>query len=72
MSHTERRLNAAQKAKKTIELRCRGVGWDAVADMCGYSSAQNACRAVSNALAWLSVPGRRPASQDRGYEARQA
>ena len=51
MSNTERRLTAAQKASKAIELRCRGVTWNAVAAQVGYSSAEHACRAVTNALA---------------------
>jgi hypothetical protein len=53
---TRTMLTAAQKRKKAIELRLRGVPWDDVADLVGYANAQNACRAVTDALAKYPAP----------------
>jgi hypothetical protein len=48
MASTASRLQAAQKVRRALQLRTEGYTWPQVAEQVGYSSAQHACRAVTD------------------------
>ncbi len=51
MRNTRARLSHAQKIDQAVDLHLQGYTWDEVAKACGYSTRQNANRAVRD---WLS------------------
>src|SRR5690625_3765002 len=60
-----RRINAAEKRGRALELRKAGATYDQIANQVGYSNRGNAQRAVQNALREITAE---PAREVRALE----
>ena len=64
----QRRIEAKERAKKALELRKKGMRYEAIAQTLGYSSRGNAHKAVMKELELLAKECREEAAQVRDLE----
>jgi hypothetical protein len=64
----QRRIEAKERALKALELRKKGMRYEAIAQQLGYSSRGNAHKAVMKELELLSKECREEAAQVRDLE----
>lgn len=64
----DRRLTAAEKARRALELRTQGLPYEEIAELCGWKSKSAAHKAVTRALAELA---QEPAEELRALELRR-
>lgn len=64
---TRRKLTAAQRKKKALDLRIAGHSYEYIAEACGYAGRSGAYKAVSEAL--RAIP--RPSAQEYAAQQRE-